>query len=158
MQRFWERWLSAVAWLTAILGLLLALLTGTPALAFVESPLLRAIFGDAALTPEMRTFHRWVFGVAGAVMMGWGIGAIFVVRHGIQKGERWAWTCLALSVGLWYAVDTSISAFYGVWANVIGNTGFLLLYEVPLVALAPRFLGRRPAALHGETPAPAGRS
>lgn len=67
----------------------------------------------------------------------------FIVRHGLARGEAWAWQCLSLGLGLWFGVDSTLSAVHGVWLNVAGSVGFLVLYAVPLVALAPRYLGRR---------------
>jgi hypothetical protein len=143
MERFWLRWLLAASWLTAACGLLLTLATGTSILAPIEGPLLRSILGDGSVSPGVRTLHQWTFGVMGAVMFAWGVFALFIVRHGFARGEAWAWRCLSLGFSLWFVLDSTRSAIHGVWINVAANTGFLLLFAVPLVATAPRFLEHR---------------
>ncbi len=68
---------------------------------------------------------------------------LLVVRFGIAAGHRWAgWTEVG-AMDLWYVLDTSISAYNGVWINVAFNTFFLLLYAIPLLALRRRFTSRK---------------
>lgn len=142
MERFWVRWLLVASVVTAAVGVLLAAAAGTPLLAPLEGPLLRSVLGDGVVAPEVRTLHRWTFGVTGGVLLGWGVYAYHLVLHGLARGEAWAWRGLSLGIVLWFLVDSGASAAHGVWLNVAANVGFLLLFGIPLAAVAPRHLGR----------------
>ena len=140
MERFWLRWLYGAAALTVLGGLFIALFTGTAAMAPLEDPI-RAVFWEGGRVSEAgASFHRFVFGVAGATMAGWGLVMLLVVRFALADGQRWAWWALAASIDLWYVLDTSISAYHGVWINVALNTFFLVLFAIPLFATRGRGL------------------
>lgn len=65
------------------------------------------------------------------------------MRYGFARGEPWAWWRLSLGLGAWYIFDSTLSGYWGVWLNVASNTVILAMFAVPLVATAPRMLGRR---------------
>jgi hypothetical protein len=135
MERFWIRWLYGAAALTTLGGLWIAFFTGTPVMAALEDPI-RAVFWEGGrMDPGTAAFQRFVFGLAGAVMAGWGLCLLLLVHHALARGQRWAWWALALSLDLWYLCDTAISAYYGVWINVALNTFFLVLFAVPLLGM-----------------------
>ncbi len=146
MPSFWSRWLFAVAVVTSAAGLALALAAGTPALAWMERALLEPFFGGVAPGAPVVAFERFLFGVVGGVMAGWGALGAAVARGPFARGERWAWWGLALSVGAWFLIDTAASALAGVWINVAGNVLFLAAYDIPLLATAPWTPRRRPAS------------
>lgn len=148
MERFWIRWLYVAAGLTLVGGLFIALFTGTALMAPLEEPIRAVFWGRATPAAAAATFWRFAFGLAGAVMAGWGLTVLLVVRFGLAAGHRWAWWAVVGALDLWYVLDTSISAYYGVWINVAFNTFFLLLYAIPLLATRRHFAAQghpRPA-------------
>ena len=89
----------------------------------------------AAAQPYLALVH----GVLGAVMFGWGVGLLLVALGPFSRGAWEAWRTIAISMGAWFAVDTSLSAVTGFWGNVALNIGFALLFAVPLAATYSEF-------------------
>lgn len=67
-------------------------------------------------------------------MAGWGVLLAFISHFPFKAKERWAWNAVAAGIGLWYVLDTPLSAYYGVSFNLLFNTALLLLVAIPLAA------------------------
>ena len=67
------------------------------------------------------SFQRFVYGVLGMTVAGWGVFFIYVARYPFRRRERWAWTCIFAGITLWFIPDTAISAYFGVYVNVALN-------------------------------------
>lgn len=86
-------------------------------------------FGDEA-TRYISLAHA----VLGSLMFGWGVALFMVVRTLLARGLRSGWYIVAASVGAWFVPDTAYSLLSGYWQNALLNTGFLLLFAIPLAA------------------------
>lgn len=130
---FWQRWLWIASLGLIVFGAAMALLNRT----FVFSAFNRAIdagFWQAALPEGVPAFQGWAYGAWGATVAGWGLMCELLVRHAFAGREAWSWWAMAASIGVWYVLDTTISAVNEVWANVILNTVLLALFAIPLAA------------------------
>jgi hypothetical protein len=125
----WWKWLVAASGFVVLFGFVL-LFFGDDL--FLDPPL-------DALASEDRAFQSWVYGVLGAVMVGWGILLLYVAYVPFRRGERWAWHSLFLALVVWYVLDTGASLYHGVYLNAAFNTGFLVIFGIPLLASARRF-------------------
>lgn len=109
-------------------------------------PAARALFallmyGDPAAMdawpPEVRHYVTLQHAVLGALMTGWAVALLLVLRCPAVPAR----TVIGVSVAAWYVPDVLLSGLLGVWPNVALNTGFALLFALAL------WLGRRrPAA------------
>lgn len=76
-------------------------------------------------------------GVLGAVIIGWVVLLLAVVRVGLRGGDpRWWWavvTCL----GTWFVIDTGFSLAVGSWQHAAFNLSFAIALAVPLARLRP---------------------
>jgi hypothetical protein len=102
----------------------------------------RLIYGSATnpvTGTEALEYTRFVYGVLGAVMIGWAIALLFVIHGPLRRRERWSWNAVAASMGGWFAVDTSLSIWSGYAENAVLNLGFAILFTVPLVAIHREF-------------------
>jgi hypothetical protein len=135
MFTFWHRWLQVAFAGMVVLGIDLALFGDSVLFAPLNDPLNVHFFGAVQVTEEVASYQRFAFGIMGALTAGWALLALFVVRNAFAPGEAWAWYGLALGFGLWYGVDTVLSAYHGAIANVISNSLLALLIAVPLVAV-----------------------
>ena len=72
-------------------------------------------------------------------MAGWGFCLYFIMRHAFHKKEKWAWNAIAVSLALWFFLDTGASLWWGVTANVILNSAILVAFAVPLFATRRHF-------------------
>lgn len=127
---FWRRWL-----LTACVGV-----TAFGTMMFLLRDVTQTFFNllifqqEAAVFPEAVDYLAFVYGVLGIVMIGWSVLLLALVAIPFQRREPWAWWALALSVGIWYAIDSLFSIVTGYSANALLNTGFAVLFVIPLAA------------------------
>lgn len=73
-------------------------------------------------------------GVLGAVMFGWGVALLLILRGPFLRGRREAWNIFCISVAAWFVPDTLFSLWTGFWQNAVLNSVFALLFVVPLAA------------------------
>lgn len=138
---FWVGWLLVVTAAGAGLGLAFVLLPGP-----MQELFNLLIFGDTR-TPEGFSaaavdYLEFSFAVLGAVMVGW-MALLAILVHGpLRRGEPWAWTAVAASVGVWFAVDTAVSLLTGYAENAGLNVAFAVAFGVGLWATRPRATAR----------------
>ncbi len=95
---------------------------------------------------ETRRYAGFIYQVLGAVIFGWAI-LLTLVARGPEKAETspdrisgWMWRCLALSLGGWFVLDTSMSLVTGFWQNAVFNTLFGISAAVPLLLWRRRLI------------------
>jgi hypothetical protein len=146
---FWVRWLVVVGWILIGFGFALAFLNRTWLFDVAFNRRIDPAFWPGGAAPaELESFQAWIYGVLGATVAGWGIFVVLLSKNPLKNRERWAWTCLFFGFTLWFIVDTSISAYFGVYFNVVFNCALAALVYVPLAATRSQ-LGqkRRPSGL-----------
>ncbi|MDP3270600.1 hypothetical protein [Limnobacter sp.] len=131
---FWINWLTYTAEFTVLFGLLMVLAPGLTQQAFGL-----LIFQNteqfAAFDPQATAYIELAHAVMGSVLVGWG-ALIFMLVRKLNIGDA-KQTCnmIAISVLLWYVPDTAFSLYSGFWQNAVLNSGFAVLYAIPLMAL-----------------------
>ncbi len=135
--RLWRRWLIAVGVGLVGIGTGMGLLAGTPAFQPLHGLIDPAFWAAGPADPGTVEFRSWAYGVWGAALVGWGVAVVFLAREALGRGESWAWQALAFGTGLWFVLDTTVSAAHGVWVNVAINAVVLALVAVPLAATRP---------------------
>jgi hypothetical protein len=138
----WDRWLTIAVGAVAAFGL---------AMIVVRAPIMatfdRLFFGSAeSPVPDgpAADYLAFVYGLTGAVMVGWMVALLPIVRGPLRRREHWAWTTIAASVGTWFVVDSLFSLVTGFAENVASNAGFLLVFAVPLVAMRSELVDASP--------------
>lgn len=130
---FWVRWLVVVTLGVMVFGLLLVV---APGLAREGFSLL--IYGDgqqiATFGSRATQYIGLVHAVLGAVMFGWGVALLLVVRGLFARGTREGWQIVAVSVAAWFVPDTTFSLWSGFWQNAVLNLVFITLFAIPLAA------------------------
>ncbi|MBZ0318843.1 MAG: hypothetical protein K8L91_20675 [Anaerolineae bacterium] len=132
--RIWRRWLIVVTIGVMVYAAGLMLLPQTMhglfnALFFADSKQVRRIGEDNV------EFIQLVYGVLGAVMIGWMVTLLALMRHNFQTDPRGIWQILVLSIGVWFVVDSGFSVVTGFVEHAVFNMGFLVLYAIPLVGM-----------------------
>ena len=139
---FWQKWLTGLSIYLAVFGIVMAV--------FPQSALMDRVFNDqidpqfwqsGILPQSAQRFQAWIYGVLGATVAGWGVLLAFIAFYPFKARQRWAWNGLTAAFGIWFVVDTAISAFYGVGFNVVFNTLLLLAAAIPLVLTRRSFIG-----------------
>ena len=90
-------------------------------------------FGAAAVV-----YVTLLHGVLGAVMIGWALALLALLRGPWRAAPAQAQAVIAVSVGLWFVVDSAFSAAVGAWPNVALNAAFGALFAVGLALARAR--------------------
>ncbi len=144
MSKFWTRWLEIVGWILVAFGLCFAILNRSPFFDLIFNRNIDPVFwGGEGMSAAAGLFQAWIYGVLGATIAGWGVCIALLAKYPLRRGERWAWRCLTLGLGLWFVVDTGLSASSGVTFNVVFNClvagmVFLPLWQIKRDLLLPR--------------------
>jgi hypothetical protein len=88
-------------------------------------------------TSEVRDYLRLPFMVLGAVMAGWSLLMMQIVRGPLREGSRWAWLMLVQSLALWFLLDTGMSLVLRYPTHALFNVPFIVAIGIPLVSLRP---------------------
>lgn len=131
---FWQKWLLAVSVYLVLFGLTLALF---PQACFMDTAFNSNIdpvfWKDGAIPSQTKIFQAWIYGVLGAVVMGWGLLMAFVTYYPFRSQEKWAWNAMAIGICAWFVVDTGLSAYHQAYFNIFNNTVTLILIGLPLI-------------------------
>lgn len=94
-------------------------------------------FGPAAAidTDEFREYLRLPYMVLGAVLAGWALTLLQIVRGPLRDGETWALPLIARSLGMWFILDTGMSLVLGFPTHALFNVPFGLALGIPLAKL-----------------------
>jgi len=116
-----------------VFGLLLILAPG-----FAREGFSLLLYSDtrhiAAFGAEAEEYIVLVHAVLGAVMFGWGLAMLLIVRGLFARGAPEGWQIIAVSVAAWFIPDTTFSVWSGFWQNAVLNLAFFLLFVAPLAA------------------------
>lgn len=129
---FWQRWLFWASVATGGLGVSLAFFDTQLVPGFPEA-VNQALWRTPTMPAEVVTYHRFTHAVLGATILSWAITMAFLAHHPFRKREPWAWWCMTASLLGWFALDTSMSLYFGVWPNAVFNLVALVFLGTPLV-------------------------
>jgi hypothetical protein len=88
-------------------------------------------------TSAVRDYLRLPFMVLGAVMAGWSLLMIQIVRGPLREGSRWAWLFIVQSLVLWFVLDTGMSIVLGYPTHALFNVPFAVALGIPFRSLRP---------------------
>ena len=86
-------------------------------------------------TQEVRDYLKLPFMVLGAVMAGWTVMMIQIVRGPLREGSSWALSVLINSLAVWFVLDTGMSLALGFPMHALFNVPFALALAIPLIKL-----------------------
>lgn len=134
---FWWRWLLAATLIVIVVGFCFVLLP-----AFTRHAFGLLFFGSGSALDEWPAaavgYVNFAHGLLGALMIGWGVSLAFVALGPLRAGHAQAWRTFAVSLSIWFVVDSGLSLWTGFWQNVVLNTVFVLLF-LPALAGLRRF-------------------
>ncbi|MBL8149722.1 MAG: hypothetical protein JNN15_07320 [Blastocatellia bacterium] len=134
----WIVWLSVASLGVSFFGLFLVLAptlsTNSFSLLVYAEPDRISRFGTEAVN-----YIQLTHAVMGAVMFGWGVMMLLIVRTLFLRGLPEVWSILVVSLISWFVPDTTFSLWSGFWQNAVLNLLFMALFFVPLAATRPFF-------------------
>lgn len=89
---------------------------------------------NASFSDKAVSYLTFVYGVLGAVMIGWMVSFFFILIGPFRRGEREGWQTLTASITIWFVVDSTFSLSAGFFENAIFNILFFVLFIIPLAA------------------------
>lgn len=91
---------------------------------------------DGEIVGEVpRQYLQLVYGILGAVIVGWMTTVGAIVVGPLRRRERWAWWAVVSASAVWFALDTGLSLVLGFIGHGLFNVGFALALAVPLAAI-----------------------
>jgi hypothetical protein len=141
-EKFWTWWLKVTMIMVMAGGFLLVALYNLGISDFLDRKIDRVFFEGENPADAVNRLRIWMISVAGAVMAGWGLMMLYIVNHPFRRKEKWAWRSIFYPILIWYLIDNTISAWYGVGINVIINTVLFLQVIAPLLFLRNQFFVR----------------
>ena len=138
---FWQKWLLIVSIIISLFGIYIALFNQTLWFNLLLNDKVNTTFFSApGISNDVITFQKWIYGVLGATVFGWGIFLSFIAHYPFKRKEKWAWNCFLIGIICWFVLDTSISVYFGVIVNAIFNTVLFLGIIIPLVFSRKHFV------------------
>ena len=133
MTGFWRTWMTGWCGAVGLFGLVLA----GGAFDATSGPT-RLLYGvlNAAAPFEPDATLRFTLGVLGAVTVGWSLTLLAAIRAASlldRPAARPVWSLIALSVVVWWAIDSALSAATGFALNIAPNTVFAAAFLVPMI-------------------------
>lgn len=132
-------------------GILFLAAPDAPVIAWLNRGVARAFYGGAAEPVGAASLRRWLYAVEGSTLVALGVLGLAVARTAFRRRERWARNALAVSVGLWFPLDTAVSLAHGVVENALLNVAIALMLLLP-VAATWRSFPPKPGAPSGGRP------
>jgi hypothetical protein len=129
--KFWTVWLMVGAFTMSAYGVIMVLFDGTFLFAAVSKQVDQVFWLSGPAAPGLAEYQKWVYGVWGATMAGFGLLAALVGGNAFVRQERWARDALAVALLLWYLMGTIISLALHVWVYAALNTVGLALFALP---------------------------
>jgi hypothetical protein len=86
-------------------------------------------------TNEVREYLLLPYMVLGAVLSGWVLLMLLIVRGPLRDGLPWARKYLIWSLSLWFILDTSMSLVLGYPTHALFNISFAVALGIPLALI-----------------------
>lgn len=131
----WITWLQVVLGLLFVYALLLVFagsLAGQLFTTFGFGP------PESIDTDQVRDYLNLPFMVLGAVLAGWSLMMIQIVRGPLRDGSGWAVPILIRSLVVWFVLDTGMSLVLGFPMHALFNVPFAVALGIPLAKLRSR--------------------
>lgn len=127
-----------ITWLQIVLAVLLVYALILIFAGSVAAQLFSALgFGppESVDSAAVRTYLKLPFMVLGAILAGWAVLMIHIVRGPLRDGSNWAVPVLTRSLALWFVLDTGMSLALGFPTHALFNLLFAAALGVPLLRL-----------------------
>lgn len=126
-----SKWLLRSAYITEISGMLMVVGALVPG---ALDAVVGMLFWPAVVV-ELGPPARLIAGVGGACLTGWATSMAMLARSLDRLDARVVGRALLMGVLTWFVLDGTVSITVGAYFNLIGNTIYLALLGLPMLAL-----------------------
>jgi Mn2+/Fe2+ NRAMP family transporter len=138
---FWQKWLFIFSLLLVLAGIIMAFFSASSLFSILNQQVDPIFRGLESTNNGFKEYQRFVYGVLGATMAGWGIFLAFISYYPFKKKEEWSRYCIITGLISWFLIDTSISIYYKVYINAAVNL-FILLFTMLPVAITKKYFDK----------------
>ena len=142
MFKTWHRMMMLMADVVILYGLAMLFFGTSGLFAPINDPINATFFGTAQPPAEMLAYQDFIYGLIGAMTVGWGLLLFFVAWKPFGNREPWAWWAIVISVDVWFVIDTWVALSFGAPVLVIANLPLIALIAVPLIGSIRHVFGR----------------
>lgn len=89
-----------------------------------------------ACSTEETLYIKFVYGVLGAVMVGWCVSLFCSILDSFRREDKEGWRTVSLSLVTWFILDTSFSISQGFIENAVFNLIVFVCFSIPLIGLS----------------------
>jgi hypothetical protein len=142
LRNFWIVWLQVVLWSLLLYSLVLVL-GGRIA----EDLFTNLGFGppETITGAKDHDYLKLPFMVLGAVLAGWSVLMLLLVRGPLKAGHSWVAGLMLWPVAMWFVLDTGMSFALGYPSHAVFNLPFFAALGIPLFRLRKtKHAGSRP--------------
>lgn len=137
---FWQKWFFITALIIIVFGLNLAFFGQTVIFNYlINNQINNAFWGTTQIPKDALKYQRFIYGVLGAVVAGWGIVLAFIAQYPFKKKEKWVWKSIILGASIWFITDTGFSVYYNAYNNALMNTLLFIIIGLPLILTKNEF-------------------
>ncbi len=90
---------------------------------------------DGDIAGSQRDYVRLVYGILGAVIVGWMATLGAIAAGPLRRRESWAWWTITSAASAWFVFDTGLSLVLGYVGHALFNVVFALALAVPLAGI-----------------------
>jgi hypothetical protein len=135
-----NRWCNALLGSISLIALIGLLMIVPPqlSLSYFNFILYGSPDFPATMSEEGVRYTSLLYAFLGSVIIGWMILLAWIVHVPLRTGNRSAWNIIALSITLWFIIDSSVSVILGYWQNAVSNASLAILVMIPLAMIRSR--------------------
>jgi hypothetical protein len=90
---------------------------------------------DGNVETAQREYVQLLYGILGAVIVGWMVTIAAIVVGPLRRREPWAWWAIVMSVTIWFVLDTGLSLVLGFVGHALFNVAFAIGLAIPLAGI-----------------------
>lgn len=115
---FWQKVLVYSNVMFVCIGLLAAFAGNSFIFEWYNSGIKNLFFNGQEYAPDVLRLKDWESGIVGATIAGYHTLVIFVAAYPFKKKEKWAWNAIAVSMLVWFIIDSGLSLARGAYFNI----------------------------------------
>ncbi|OHD30880.1 MAG: hypothetical protein A2086_06320 [Spirochaetes bacterium GWD1_27_9] len=125
--------LMTIAILFFFIGLFIVFFNNTPLFSIINKLIDPIFWTNEIISNGTLRYKSFSWGYIGMLNAIWGLYLYFIVKFALMKREKWAWMCIAVSIIIWFILDTWFSISNDLYFNVIVNILFMVSFIIPLI-------------------------
>lgn len=128
---FWVKYLKIVSLIFVTMGVMWAVLGSPDPFGIYEKAMAQSFYNQDELPEQVNKVFQFILAPFGMTMAGYFLLQYYIAKNAFAKRELWGYRSIINAFFFWFILDTTISAIYGAWFNIV-------LANIPsLIAMLP---------------------